>query len=136
MFRGKSTKDGTWVYGSYEEIMQVFTPRPIAYIHSLMDWNLNNTIEVYDDTVSQSTGLKDKNGKMIYEGDIIKMRYPYDKRYFGKFVVVKDFDSPKFGLLDKTKTNEVFDLYSHMSNHYEVIGNINLNPELLENKND
>lgn len=82
--------------------------------------------------LERTTGVRDKNGKMIYEGDIVKMRYPYDRRCVGKFVVVKDSNSPRIGLLDKTKTDEIFDLYSHMSNHYEVIGNINLNPELLE----
>ena len=89
-----------------------------------------------DFVIEYNTGIFDRNKKMIYEGDIIKMRYPHDRRYFGKFVVVKDFGSPKFGLLDETKTNEVFDLYNYMSDYYEVIGNINKNPELLEERNE
>ncbi len=81
-------------------------------------------VEQDDFIIEQATGIKDKNGKMIYVDDIVKMRYPYDKRCVGKFVVVKDPNSPRIGLLDKTKTDEIFDLYNHMSNHYEVIGNI------------
>ena len=73
----------------------------------------------------QSTDIKDKNGMMIYAGDIVKMKYPYDKRCIGKFVVIKDPNSPRIGLLDKTKSDEIFDLYDHMSNYYEIIGNIN-----------
>lgn len=83
-------------------------------------------------TIEQSTGIKDKNGKMIYVGDIVKMKYPYDKRFIGKFVVVKDPNSPRIGLIDKTKTDEIFDLYGYMSNYYEVIGNIHENKDLLE----
>lgn len=82
--------------------------------------------------IEQYTGLKDKNGKMIYVGDIVKMKYPYDKRFIGKFVVVKDPNSPRIGLIDKTKTDEIFDLYGYMSNYYEVIGNIHENKDLLE----
>ena len=82
--------------------------------------------------IEQSTGIKDKNGKMIYVGDIVKMKYPYDKRFIGKFVVVKDPNSPRIGLIDKTKTDEIFDLYGYMSNYYEVIGNIHENKDLLE----
>ena len=89
-----------------------------------------------DFVIEYSTGVLDRKEKMIYEGDIIKMRYPYDRRYFGKFIVVKDSNSPKFGLLDETKTNEIFDLYNHMSDYYEIIGNINKNFELLEDRNE
>lgn len=84
-----------------------------------------------DIILEQATGVKDKNGRMIYVGDIVKMKYPYDKRYIGKFVVVKDPNSPRIGLLDETKADEIFNLYNYMSNHYEVIGNIHENTELL-----
>ena len=75
--------------------------------------------------IEQSTDIKDKNGKMIHVGDIVKMKFPYDKRFIGRFVVIKDPNSPRIGLLDETKTDEIFNLYNHMSNYYEVIGNIN-----------
>lgn len=84
-----------------------------------------------DIIIEQATGIEDKDGMMIYVGDIVKMKYPYDKRFIGKFVVVKDPNSPRIGLLDKTKTDEIFNLYGYMSNHYEVVGNIHENPELL-----
>ena len=85
-----------------------------------------------DVIVEQATGVKDKDGMMICVGDIVKMKYPYDKRFIGKFVVVRDPNSPRIGLLDKTKTDEIFDLYGYMSNYYEVIGNIHENKDLLE----
>ena len=85
------------------------------------------TPEVKQDNfiIEQSTDIKDKNGKMIYVGDIVKMKFPYDKRFIGRFVVIKDPNSPRIGLLDETKTDEIFNLYNHMSNYYEIIGNIN-----------
>lgn len=78
-----------------------------------------------DFIIEQSTDIKDKNGKMIYVGDIVKMKFPYDKRFIGRFVVMKDPNSPRIGLMDNTKTDEIFNLYGYMSNYYEVIGNIN-----------
>ena len=92
-------------------------------------------VSLEDFVIEYATEIFDKKEKMIYEGDIIKMRYPCDRRYFGKFIVVKDFNSPKFGLVDELKSNEIFDLYKYMFDCYEVIGNINLNPELLEERN-
>ena len=106
----------------------------IAYIDidEITHQPIERRLIIEDVVLEQATGIKDKNRKMIYEGDIVKMRYPYDKRCVGKFVVVKDSNSPRIGLLDKTKTDEIFDLYNHMSNHYEVISDIHHNPELLE----
>lgn len=71
----------------------------------------------------QSTGLKDKNGTEIYEGDIVKNIY--DEIY-----VVKWFDA---GFYLEERYNGGFD-YSelHFGNNKEVIGNIYETPELLE----
>lgn len=80
----------------------------------------------------QSTGLKDKNGKEIFEGDVVRMRNPRDRRQIGMFQVVRVANSPMLGLLDQKLTTEIFNLYEHMRNYYEVKGNIYENPELLE----
>lgn len=85
-----------------------------------------------DVILMQSTGLKDKNGKEIFEGDIVRMRNPRDRRQIGMFQVVRVANSPMLGLLDKKLTTEIFNLYEHMRNYYEIIGNVYENPELLE----
>lgn len=89
----------------------------------------------------QCTGLKDKNGKLIYEGDIlfekcINVIYPN-----GKFWVVKWNDKHAEFYIDLI--NPVITAYStnkwHLARHdldYEVVGNIYENPELLEVDND
>lgn len=71
--------------------------------------------------VMQYTGLKDKNGVEIYEGDIIK--------HFGDFGVVK-FQKGCFVSNWKTKSTLLKDFI--MGNRCEVIGNIYENPELLK----
>ena len=80
----------------------------------------------------QSTGLFDKNGKEIFEGDVVRMRNPRDRRQIGMFQVVRVVNSPMLGLLDKNLTTEIFNLYEHMRNYYEIIGNVYENPEMLE----
>lgn len=86
--------------------------------------------------IMQSTGLKDKNGKEIFEGDVVRMRNPRDIRQIGMFQVVRAANSPMLGLLDKKFTTEIFNLYEHMRNCYEVKGNIYENPEFLEVNHD
>lgn len=82
------------------------------------------TLPLKEEYLMQSTGLFDKNGTEIFEGDIIKMRFPRDRRFIGRFKVIKDPASTGIALLDESLTNEGFNLYNYMPDYYEVVGNV------------
>ena len=78
----------------------------------------------------QSTGLKDKNGTEIYEGDIVEFKYPYDKRIKTTGVIVWNDNIACFGISMK-ETTEQYELYRITAENYlTVMGNIYQNPEL------
>jgi uncharacterized phage protein (TIGR01671 family) len=62
-FRGKRLDNGEWVYGNYVFDGKHYITQPLSASHRL--------IEVDPATVGQFTGLPDKNGKEIYEGDVL-----------------------------------------------------------------
>lgn len=82
------------------------------------------TLPLREEYLMQSTGLLDKNGTEIFEGDIVKMKFPRDKRCIGRFKVIKDTVSPKIAMIDESLSTEKFDLYNYMPDYYEVIGNV------------
>lgn len=77
----------------------------------------------------QFTGLTDKNGKEIYEGDILKITAFWDNELFYGCPVVFDEGMFGFKIKEYTTVNNVMDISAFIT---EVIGNIYENPELLE----
>lgn len=147
IFRVKLRKDGRWCYGNLNVKKDGVAIITGVYGH------------VYHATVGQYTGLIDKNGKKIFEGDIVEF-YFFDKtRRNGEVVTVKntrtmliEWYETSFYMrelfrnyrLDKEMgiiTEIIYDysgerkqgIYKSNSSYFvEVIGNIHDNPEILE----
>ncbi len=126
IFRGKSTNNGKWVY---------------AKLHGFGMDLFNECVQ--ENTVGQFTGLFDKNGKGIYEGDIVEqiVTNGYDYGFIGEV----GFDNGVFGIKHKTYKGYIVSRFVYSSHwndghehgtvlyEYELKGNIYDNPELLTN---
>lgn len=132
-FRGKRTDNGEWVYGYV--CRYGWTGKENTYI--VPDYaSALYSLEVDPDTVGQYTGLKDKNGTKIFEGDIIYAVSNFDA---ANMVVV--YDPAEFRLVPcedyKTyKPGRGFKCLCYESFYMEVVGNIYDNPELLGGNNN
>lgn len=127
-FRGKRIDSGEWIYGSLVGIDDIavivdhrdFCWNPCTDVYSFWFDMKNN--EVDTNTVGQYTGLKDQNGRDIYEGDVVCLGDV--KRRTG--VIVRSDTAPAF-VLEVNGT--AFDLYYRSQPRYEVVGNIYDNQE-------
>lgn len=143
-FRGKRLDNGEWVYG-WVVVDWHGNPYIITEfgtdITCCSDCGSNDqaAYEVYPETVGQFTGLTDKNGKKIFEGDIIEIGgYKYVIMYgeFDSNVIKKycEFYGCKkhhkgYGLFARCGDN---DCIIENNRAMAVIGNIHENPELLK----
>ena len=126
LFRGKRLDNGDWVYGYYVHIGPVSCQRAYIIPEYASSLYVN---EVDPSTVGQYTGLKDKNGKRIFEGDVAKVLQGKDKD-----IAYVGFENGAFMLYPKTGNIYERTLWEYWYNDWdvEVIGNITDNPELLE----
>lgn len=113
LFRGKRIYNGEWVEGVY--LGDYFGDKSFYYIR----YDLEN-YRVFPETVGQFTGMCDKNGNRIFEGDIIE-------HVLKEFVGVVYFFEGAFVV--KWVCENCFSYFD--GNYIEVVGNIFDNPELL-----
>ncbi len=141
LFRGKRVDNGEWVYG-------VFIPDCLESLHGQdCHWGFiktyrlegkyenvkNETVEVDRETVGQYTGKTDKNGKKIFEGDIVEFTDKYTGGK-GRAEIVFEAFKWKYSGCYYGGNPIVWLCIDDLSIKFEVIGNIYDNPELLEGK--
>ena len=121
LFRGKRTDNGEWVYGNLVRGCD----KKYAYIVEFGNEELcRNYVNVIPETIGQYTGLADKNGTKIFEGDIVK------KIWLGKMCIYQiDYDNGLASFIGRAGMG--FTTFDHDSGGLEVIGNIHDNPEPL-----
>lgn len=122
--------NGTWVHGYLSDENYIY------------DKSLNGEFLVDEDTICQYTGLTDKNGKKIFEGDILRgFQYPFC--YYGEYNYYAEIIFQNCSFMTYTHKNpsscvrgisdgNIDLMEGWVSEDWEVIGNIYDNPELLE----
>ena len=135
LFKAKELDGGEWVQGNYvkgldefancEEAHIIFEPNAMFYSSGEIDgW-----YKVDPSTICQCTGLRDKNGNLIWENDIMVAHldddYPENETYIRSLWFGSGFCSKENGSKDITPVDK-FD-----QEHFEVIGNIIDSPELM-----
>lgn len=126
LFRAKKVDGSEWIEGYYRYI-------PCINRHSILPTNPKNEQEEYQiilETVGQYTGLTDKNGKKIFEGDIL--------RHADGNILKTVWNDRKYGFAAQCVKGSIllqgckWGLCEYGSDQVEVIGNIFDNPELLK----
>lgn len=126
LFKAKRVDNGKWVKGYFVQTVES-SYIVVPYKHSTICGE-GSVIEIDKSTICQCTGLKDKNGKMIWENDIIIYRDCTEEKY----VIAWEQNKACFEYQQYSCSMMNFDELSGCE--VEVIGNIFDNQELLESE--
>ena len=130
----KFFKKGEWVEGAY--YIEPYTDKRFIIQWNSTGLGFNEFIEVDEESVCQCTGLKDKNGKLIWENDIVNAKVTQNtgfcvKKYNDSYQV-SYHEKYCYFYLKRKGNNLLFDgNWSYFVGDFEVIGNIFDNPELI-----
>ena len=145
LFRGK-TKEGKWVYGGYYETECCDGDGLCSFIKIN---GVSNGVKITHETVGQFTGLTDKNGVKIFEGDVLeketymvnaftgkkvdnsehKAIYAVLSDVYGNYLInIKDIGTDTEKSFMRKRANYI----QMITDESHIIGNIHDNPELLE----
>lgn len=131
-FRGKTHDNYKWIVGYYSK--KIVAGKELFFIDPIEPENYS-TYQVIPETVGQYTGLKDKNGNPIFEGDILEfivrgktyhtapVSYEKGLNIWGNGVALYNFIPEDLPLTELENVD-----------CYKIIGNIHENPELLESE--
>lgn len=125
LFRGKTESSKRWVVG---DLLQ-WSDGEMCICENRNHFEKDKYI-VIPETVGQYTGLTDKNGKRIFEGDVVAGALTWLEKKKNGIVA---FKGGSFGLIWYRGDIEQFNAFTSMCNiEYEVIGNVTDNPDLLK----
>lgn len=137
LFRGKQKDNGEWVEGS----LVLVTGKCAKIMYNVDVWAeiifytvdnkgfvTSHRCAVDPETVGQYTGVTDKNGKKVFEGDIVEFRYQLKKGGYKPFRAEVKAERESFGAY-----NSVYGFCAYLEfgdiENSEVVGNIHDNPE-------
>ena len=129
IFRGKRTINGDWVYGDFMHGNERKSLRDSIFVYDSETQSFND-YEINPSTLGQYTGLTDKNGKRIFEGDIVQYygTYPLEVYIEEGHTKIRWYDT-----ISASKYDELFFTIDREGyGECEIIGNIHDNPELLK----
>ena len=134
LFRGKRVDNGEWVIGYYHQAKYFKSDDDLIDFITIPHPDIKNADNdifiVIPETVGQCTGLKDKNGKLIFEWDILM--FTNDDGEKTPYKVKWSTSLAQYIISMGDRIFDTMDYWDKWIEYYEIIGNTHDNPELLE----